>query len=535
MLRKREKECEHFKDKKRMSGETLTSEGQHDDFSKMKSETRMDLHLPKASAKLTSHLLKTPFLSENLDKGDFVVEKTSQSKEDSETTVGPCGDSEQSASSRNPPSSSESSGKRTLSLKSRRRKTLSPNTFSNRRKLLTTETTATKEVVNSILIPDDEDQEIREENVCDTRDKSVDPVVQENSSEICCKSSNESKEIDKSKPSENESATELFTSSLEDCEQIKSKRRRGRKPRRYQRHSLPGPVMPPVVNSSESQASQELETLMIVQQSMGLCSDRGRRRTRQSRSHQPILLSSVFQFIIDDARRTQGEEDFVLPAHTFGDLIETKCLDKISSEDVSADDKKKIEDYAEDKLTAEKTIMNIVEEMPSSDFLHSIPSHDGKEKEREKEVNPFVNSGLSVEQNVEIHKSVLTAKHDIKVNSSPSDARNLKKGYNSNCQSISEPVSKDYCKEMFALKETQIAADFNGEVNVKSTSNADGTEDITCGSEVLDRSICPEDGQLDSELDISVGSDQQTESDDENFGDILKERMATQVSFMKVF
>lgn len=38
-----------------------------------------------------------------------------------------------------------------------------------------------------------------------------------------------------------------------------------------------------------------------------------------------------------------------------------------------------------------------------------------------------------------------------------------------------------------------------------------------------------EDSQGEQDLNSSIGSDQQTESDDDNFGDILRERMATKV------
>ncbi|XP_056019376.1 uncharacterized protein LOC125669537 isoform X4 [Ostrea edulis] len=521
IVHKTEKECEHFKDIKRVSGELHTNDDQCGHSSKTKGDSKTDLNLPK------SHLLKTPVLSENLDLGDFVIEKTSQSKEDGGLTVGPCGDSEQSASSRNLPSSSESSGKRTLSLKARRRKTLSPNTFSNKRKSSPIETNPTKAVVNSILIPDDEEQKIKDDNSYDIGDKSVAPMVHENSSEIYLKSSNESRVIEKPKPFESESSTELLTSSREGCEKIKTKRRRGRKPRRYQRQSLPGPAIP-VVNSSESQGSQELETLMLVQESLGLCSRRGRRKTRHSDSHQPILLSSVFQFIIDDAKRAQGEKDFVLPTHTFHNLMETKCLHKISSEGVYVDNNVENEKNLEKEISVEKKTMHVVEQMPSSVVSHSTQTfHDGKEKEKWKEeVNLIAKNGLSVEQDVEKSNSVLPALV-IKANSSPSGALNLKKGNNSGLDSISGSVSKDSYKEIFASKDTQMDVDFNGEVNVKS--NSDGIEDTTHGSEIFDQPVCPDDGQLESELNNSLGSDQQTESDDENFGDILKERMATQV------
>ncbi|XP_061182365.1 uncharacterized protein LOC133190690 [Saccostrea echinata] len=537
ILRSKETEQEDFKNQMK-EPDRITTPNDQDNTSKTKNNPRTDIESPKVIASDKNLALKTPVLSENSDKGDFMIcdSKTLKRSEEDDIIVGPRGDSEQSASSRNFPSSSESTGngKKTLSLKARRRKTLSPNTFSsNRSKVQVEEIPCSEGIIKSIHIPDDED--VVENN--DTRDKHM------NSLEIK-QLSNETKLTEKLKPSESESSIDLFPSSFEGCEKIKTRRKRGR-PAKCRRASLPAQTKTSLLpanarNSSESQDSQELETLMLVQESLGLCSPIEKRKTRRSRSCQPILLSSVFQFIIDDAKRDQEEKDFVLPTHTFGDLMETKDLHKFNDgaeSYVDDQENKMIKIINQDKeISMKEEMLDDTEQTPSSVFLDSkqtVFEHCEKPQKGEFMSHPVEQQGVKV-----LSESTSLGKRFEESKSSPKSRKSLVKGHHSNLNGIAELVSKDSEKEN-ALKESHMNLEIHAELSVKENDGSTETD----SSKIYDEPICSEpqgsektaasqegkeNGQTEEDLNSSLGSDQQTESDDENFGDILREKMAIQ-------
>ncbi|XP_062616977.1 uncharacterized protein LOC134278702 [Saccostrea cucullata] len=547
ILRSKETDQEDFKNQIK-EPERIATPNDQDSTSKSVTSSKTNIESPprtnikstKSSASDGKLSIKTSVLSENSDKGDFMTcdSKASKRSGEDDVIVGPCGDSEQSASTRNLPSSSEStgSGKKTLSLKARRRKTLSPNTFSSNKSKLQVEGILPSEgIIKCINIPDDDDDEDMVKNKdTDAREKQMDSL------EIN-KLSNGTKLAEKLKPSESESSLDLFPSSFDGCEKIKTKRKRGR-PAKGRRASLPAQTKTSILpvsirNSSESQESQELETLMLVQESLGLCSPIEKRKTRRSRSCQPILLSSVFQFIIDDAKREQKDKDFVLPTHTFGDLMEAKVLDRLSDGAVlsSVDDQegKMITKVDQDKeISIKEEMLHDTEQTPSSVLVDS--------KQTLIETSEDQGKGDTLSQRTEQQDvKVLSEKaslgdHFEESKSSP----NSREEHHSNLNGITEVVLKDSEKET-ALEESHSNLEIHAEVELNKSEKNKSEET----SKTYDEPICSEpqetkniaasqegkeNGQTENDLNSSLGSDIQTESDDENFGDILREKMAIQ-------
>lgn len=485
------------------------------------------------------------FLSDS-EKSDFVtnIKKSSENEEASSLVAKPCSNSEPSGSSGTLPSPSGSNGKKTLSLKARRRKTLSPNTFSrNKNQNIFREKSSEGEVAKSILIADDDEEK---ESVKCVNDETMKNTV-ENFQQNICKTSKDTENTDSFKLLDSQSSLDLFPPSIEACEKIKTKRKRGRgRPSKYRRASLPASVKKPSVNSSESQESQELETLILLQESLGMGSPIERRKTRNSRSCQPIVMSSLFQYIIDEAKREQGEKEFALPGYTFGKLIKSKEWLEIKNEAMEED--------AEGKLKEENDFSQAKHISMSTEVCdHSTQIADESEcqgsgmQKQEKFTKALEQQEPRVEDagNVRDTVSSPVAQCDTILNSPPSNTVHLKTGQ------LSYSESNDIEEESCAPKETQNNKVeelplVTGDEDHRDTNRETKSSDVLMScDETVSLTVCPdsqqppeqmkvsqqseEDSQGEQDLNSSIGSDQQTESDDDNFGDILRERMATKV------
>lgn len=486
------------------------------------------------------------FLSDS-EKSDFVtnIKKSFENEETSSLVDKPCSNSEPSGSSGTLPSPSGSNGKKTLSLKARRRKTLSPNTFSrNKSQNIYKEKSSESEVAKSILIADDDEEKEGMKCVNDETMKNTVENVQEN----ICKTSMDSENTDSFNLLDSQSSLDLFPPSIEACEKIKTKRKRGRgRPAKYRRASLPAPVKKPSVNSSESQESQELETLILLQESLGMGSPIERRKTRNSRSCQPIVLSSLFQYIIDEAKREQGEKDFALPGYTFGKLMESKNFLEIKNEAMEEDAKDECEKLKEETDFSQTEHMSMLTEVcdHSTHTAGESECQDNEIQKQEKFIEALEQQEPRVEDegNVPERKFSPDAQCDTISNSPSLNTMHLKTGHLSD---ISDSESEDIEEESCAPKEIQEKKVEDLSVNEEHNTNREtkSSDALMSCDEPVPLTVCPdsqqpeqmkvsqqseEDSQGEQDLNSSLGSDQQTESDDDNFGDILKERMATKV------
>lgn len=495
------------------------------------------------------------FLSDS-EKSDFVtnIKKSSENEEASSLVDKPCSNSEPSSSLGTLPSPSGCNGKKTLSLKARRRKTLSPNTFSrNKSQSISKEKSSESEVAKSILIADDEEQKESEGCVNDETMK----ITVENFQQKICKTSIDSENTDSLKLLDSQSSLDLFPPSIEACEKIKTKRKRGRgRPSKCRRASLPAPVKKPSVNSSkpslnssESQESQELETLILLQESLGMGSPIERRKTRNSRSCQPIVLSSLFQYVIDEAKREQGQKEFALPGYTFGKLMESKSLLEIKNEAMEAEDAEdKCETLKEENEFSQTERISMLTEVDNHSTYTAGESecqNNGMQKQ-EKFIKAFEQQEPKTEEAKNVPDTISSPVAQCNsISNSPSlTAMHLKTG---DFSDVSDSESKDIEEESCATKEAK-----ENKVEELTVEEEHNTKRETNSSDVLmsfdepvSVTVCQdsqqppeqmkvsqqseEDSQGEQDLNSSIGSDQQTESDDDNFGDILRERMATKV------
>lgn len=69
-----------------------------------------------------------------------------------------------------------------------------------------------------------------------------------------------------------------------------------------------------------------------------------RRKTRNFRFCQLIVLFFFFQYIIDEVKREQGQKEFVFFGYIFGKFMESKSLFEIKNEVMEAED---VEDKCE--------------------------------------------------------------------------------------------------------------------------------------------------------------------------------------------
>eukprot|EP00105_Crassostrea_gigas_P045725 XP_019929873.1 PREDICTED: uncharacterized protein LOC105345786 isoform X2 [Crassostrea gigas] len=484
------------------------------------------------------------FLSDS-EKSDFVtnIKKSSENEEASSLVDKPCRNSEPSSSLGTFPSPSGCNGKKTLSLKARRRKTLSPNTFSrNKSQNISKEKSSESELAKSILIADDDEKE----SVKCVNDEAMENTV-ENFPRKTCKTSIDSENTDSFKLLDSQSSLDLFPPSIEACEKIKTKRKRGRgRPSKCRRASLPAPVKKPSVNSLESQESQELETLILLQESLGMGSPIERRKTRNSRSCQPIVLSSLFQYIIDEAKREQGQKEFALPGYTFGKLMESKSLLEIKNEAMEAEDAEdKCETLKEENEFSQTERISMSTEVDNHSTYTAFESecqNNGMQKQ-EKFIEAFEQQEPKTEEveNVPDTISSPVAQCNAISNFPSLTSMHLKTG---DFSDVSDSESKDI-EESYATKEAMDNKVEELTVDEKHNTNREtNSSDVLMSfDEPVSVTVCQdsqqppeqmkvsqqseEDSQGEQDLNSSIGSDQQTESDDDNFGDILRERMAT--------
>lgn len=487
------------------------------------------------------------FLSDS-EKSDFVtnIKNISESKEESSLVHKPCSILEPSSSLGTPPSPSGSNGKKTLSLKTRRRKTLSPNTFSRtKNQNIFKEKSSESEVAKSILIADDDEKE----SVKCVNDETLENTV-ENFPRKTCKTSMDSENTDSFKLLDSQSSLDLFPPSIEACEKIKTKRKRGRgRPSKCRRASLPAPVKKPSMNSSESQESQELETLILLQESLGMGSPIERRKTRNSRSCQPIVLSSLFQYIIDEAKREQGQKEFALPGYTFGKLMESKSLLEIKNEAMEAEDAEdKCETLKEENEFSQTERISMLTEVDNCSTYTAGESecqNNGMQKQ-EKFIKAFEQQEPKTEEAENVPDTISSPVAQCNsISNSPSlTAMHLKTG---DFSDVSDSESKDIEEESCATKEAKENKVEELTVDEKHNTNREtySSDVLMSFDEPVSVTVCQdsqqppeqmkvsqqseEDSQGEQDLNSSIGSDQQTESDDDNFGDILRERMATKV------
>lgn len=486
------------------------------------------------------------FLSDS-EKSDFVtnIKKSSENEEASSSVDKPCSNSEPSSSLGTLPSPSGCNGKKALSLKARRRKTLSPNTFSrNKSQNISKEKSSESELAKSILIADDDEKE----SVKCVNDETLENTV-ENFPRKTCKTSIDSENTDSFKLLDSQSSLDLFPPSIEACEKIKTKRKRGRgRPSKCRRASLPAPVKKPSMNSSESQESQELETLILLQESLGMGSPIERRKTRNSRSCQPIVLSSLFQYIIDEAKREQGQKEFALPGYTFGKLMESKSLLEIKNEAMEAEDAEdKCETLKEENEFSQTERISMLTEVDNHSTYTAGESecqNNGMQKQ-EKFIEAFEQQEPKTKEaeNVPDKISSTVAQCNAISNSPSITAMHLKTG---DFSDVSDSESKDIEEESCATKEAkenkveELTFDEEHSTN-RETNSSDVlmsfdepvsvtvSQDLQQPEQMKVSQQSEEDSQGEQDLNSSIGSDQQTESDDDNFGDILRERMATKV------
>lgn len=486
------------------------------------------------------------FLSDS-EKSDFVtnIKKSSENEEASSSVDKPCSNSEPSSSLGTLPSPSGCNGKKALSLKARRRKTLSPNTFSrNKSQNISKEKSSESELAKSILIADDDEKE----SVKCVNDETLENTV-ENFPRKTCKTSIDSENTDGFKLLDSQSSLDLFPPSIEACEKIKTKRKRGRgRPSKCRRASLPAPVKKPSTNSSESQESQELETLILLQESLGMGSPIERRKTRNSRSCQPIVLSSLFQYIIDEAKREQGQKEFALPGYTFGKLMESKSLLEIKNEAMEAEDAEdKCETLKEENEYSQTERISMLTEVDNQSTYTAGKSecqNNGMQKQA-KFIKAFEQQEPKTEEaeNVPDTISSPVAQCNAISNSPSLTAMHLKTG---DFSDVSDSESKDIEEKSCApidVKENKVEElTVEEEHNTNRETNSSDvlmsfdepvsvtvSQDLQQPEQMKVSQQSEEDSQGEQDLNSSIGSDQQTESDDDNFGDILRERMATKV------
>lgn len=482
------------------------------------------------------------FLSDS-EKSDFVtnIKKSFENEEASSLVDKPCSNSEPSSSLGTLPSPSGCNGKKALSLKARRRKTLSPNTFSrNKSQNISKEKSSESELAKSILIADDDEKE----SVKCVNDETLENTV-ENFPRKTCKTSIDSENTDSFKLLDSQSSLDLFPPSIEACEKIKTKRKRGRgRPSKCRRASLPAPVKKPSMNSSESQESQELETLMLLQESLGMGSPIERRKTRNSRSCQPIVLSSLFQYIIDEAKREQGQKEFALPGYTFGKLMESKFF--IKNEAMEAEDAEdKCETLKEENEFSETERISMLTEVDNHSTYTAGESecqNNGMQKQ-EKFIKAFEQQEPKTEEAENVPDTISSPVAQCNsISNSPSlTAMHLKTG---DFSDVSDSESKDIEEKSCApieVKENKVEElTVEEEHNTNRETNSSDvlmsfdepvsvtvSQDLQQPEQMKVSQQSEEDSQGEQDLNSSIGSDQQTESDDDNFGDILRERMAT--------
>lgn len=478
------------------------------------------------------------FLSDS-EKSDFVtnIKKSFENEEASSLVDKPCSNSEPSSSLGTLPSPSGCNGKKALSLKARRRKTLSPNTFSrNKSQNISKEKSSESELAKSILIADDDEME----SVKCVNDETLENTV-ENFPRKTCKTSIDSENTDSFKLLDSQSSLDLFPPSIEACEKIKTKRKRGRgRPSKCRRASLPAPVKKPSMNSSESQESQELETLILLQESLGMGSPIERRKTRNSRSCQPIVLSSLFQYIIDEAKREQGQKEFALPGYTFGKLMESKSLLEIKNEAMEAED-------AEDKCETlkEENEFSQTERISMLTEVDNQSTYTAGMQKQAKFIKAFEQQEPKTEEAENVPDTISSPVAQCNsISNSPSlTAMHLKTG---DFSDVSDSESKDIEEKSCApieVKENKVEElTVEEEHNTNRETNSSDvlmsfdepvsvtvSQDLQQPEQMKVSQQSEEDSQGEQDLNSSIGSDQQTESDDDNFGDILRERMATKV------
>lgn len=536
MLRKKEKEHIDFKDDE-INKKGTEEIGVNNVGSSCSSAVNVDdkktvqVFEPPGENNLVSEQ-KPVFLSDP-QKCDLVTadNKTRENKKISSLTDRQCTNSEKSVSSGSLPSSAESNGKRSLSLKARRRKTLSPNTFSRIKNAAAEKAKpSANETVQPNLCEDEGKENVNNGKSDDTKMELKDDV----------QGLPPTSSLSEITPSPNafDSELDLFPSSLETCEKIKTKRKRGR-PLKHRRASLPARTKVSNKSSSESQESPDMGTLMLVQESLGVGSPIERRKTRNSRFCQPILISSLFQYIIDEAKRKQ-REDFALPTIVFGKLMDGKdlaeCDFKVVSDDIEDEKEKKEQEQDLVSTYDPVTLKHSIDTSASGEIKCPGNEEEIKQKCKEKEM------AMGFPDNI----SSSAAQCDAISSSSQSDSLGSHKRINSKLIVVSDAVYDSTCtkngtvvpEEMQIEKNLQLDAEYNTEEETKKT------DEISSPAKPYDQPISPrahqsttmsevqhgeENSHTENDLNNSVSSDQQTESDDDNFGDILLGRMAAQV------